>query len=140
MAVYRSSVRSWLGGWLGGFILLFGIQACSPFMSSDWGVFAFDWFRRVRSVESIDTRSAAGQTVYLQGTVGDRIPLIDAQVYQLRDDSGTIWVLTSDSQLQSGDRVRILGEVRVQDFPELGKDASDIYIYELDQLEPLVDE
>ncbi|HHP7245790.1 MAG TPA: hypothetical protein ACFE0H_14010 [Elainellaceae cyanobacterium] len=136
MAVYRSAMR----GWLGGLILLFGIQACSPAMLSDWGIFPSDWFRRVRSVESIDTPSAAGRTVYLQGTVGDRIPLIDAQVYQLHDDSGTIWVLTSDSQLQSGDRVRILGEVRVQDFPELGQDASDIYIHELDQLEPLVDE
>ncbi|MGJ3246873.1 MAG: hypothetical protein ACFE0I_12460 [Elainellaceae cyanobacterium] len=140
MAVYRFVVR----GWLGGLILLFGIQACSPFMSSNWGVFPLDWFRRVRSVESIDTPSAAGQTVSLQGTVGDRIPLIDGQVYQLHDDSGSIWVLTSDSQLQSGDRVRILGEVRVQDFPELGpelgQDAHDIYIHELDQLEPRVDE
>jgi hypothetical protein len=59
---------------------------------------------RVRPIERIQACSNADYanadyTVRLRGTVGDRAPLLNGQVYQLQDGTGEIWVLTSDTRV-----------------------------------------
>lgn len=59
-------------------------------------------------------RYLEGDIVRVGGTVGDRVPLVDAQVYYLYDETGSIWVLTSDTGIQSGDRIIVEGEVAIE--------------------------
>lgn len=90
---------------------------------------------KVRPIERIQTCSATNQLVRLRGTVGDRAPLLNGQVYQLQDSTGTIWVLTSDTTLKTGDQVFIRGRVRYQSIPLAGREQGEFYIEELSQLE-----
>lgn len=75
-------------------------------------------------------------TVYLRGVVGDRIPLIDGQIYELQDSTGRIWVVTTDTARQSGDRVLIRGDIRWVDevLPDAGE-MDQVYVQELELLQ-----
>lgn len=64
------------------------------------------------AIQSILDSPVLDTSVYLEGTVGDRVPLVDAQVYQLQDETGTIWVLTSEPEIPTGEAIEIQGIVR----------------------------
>lgn len=91
--------------------------------------------RQVRSIDAVQTQIEVGSTVYVQGTVGDRIPLVDGQVYALEDTTGYIWVVTSDATLTTGEDVLIKGTLSYQSTPEFGTDAGERYLWELGQIE-----
>lgn len=75
-------------------------------------------------------------TVSLQGTVGDRVPLIEAQLYELQDDTGTIWVLTRRDSVQSGQPILVKGQVRFQSIVLEGQEVGEAYIEE-QQAQPI---
>ncbi len=88
------------------------------------------------TIESVPTDAAGqGRTVIVRGTVGDRVPLIGAQVYQLQDRTGDIWVLSSDDTIQTGEQLKIRGRVEHQPISAVDGDQSQVYIQELEQLE-----
>lgn len=80
-------------------------------------------------------RYVAGEVVQVSGTVGDRVPLVDAQVYQLQDDTGSIWVLTTDTSIQSGDRLTVEGQVEVERIEVGAVTARERYLREVEQLD-----
>jgi len=90
---------------------------------------------RVRPIEQIQACSSTDYRVRLRGTVGDRAPLLNGQVYQLQDSTGEIWVLTSDTTLETGDQVVIRGRVRYQSISLAGREQGEFYIEELSQLD-----
>ncbi len=109
---------------------------CNRLAQSDVGRLILQGTGQAESVEAIhDQAVAVDRAVYLTGTVGDRIPLLDGQLYQLQDQTGSIWVVTSDQTLQEGDRLVIRGAVRFQDFPEIESAPGEFYIQELQQIE-----
>lgn len=67
-------------------------------------------------------------TVQLQGTVGDRVPLIDAEVYELKDQTGTIWVLSRDRSLKTGQQVKIAGKIQIEAIQIAGQTRQEVYI------------
>lgn len=89
----------------------------------------------VRNVQANPHRNWFTQTVYLQGTVGDRAPLLDGQLYQLKDSTGSIWVLSQTQGLDTGEQIRIRGRVRYQEIEVAGQDLGEVYIEEQQQLE-----
>ncbi|WP_088891499.1 YceK/YidQ family lipoprotein [Leptolyngbya ohadii] len=74
-------------------------------------------------------------TVQLQGTVGDRVPLIGAEVYELKDGTGSIWVLTDDRSLNTGQQVKIRGEIQIEDITIEGQTTQEVYIKQQQVLE-----
>jgi hypothetical protein len=105
-----------------GVICLSGLAGCSPLTT-------------VKEVQDNPHRNGFTATVRLEGMVGDRAPFIDAQVYQLRDATGTIWVLTQRQDVRSGAKVRVQGQVRFQDIQVQGQNFGEPYIQE-QQVEP----
>jgi hypothetical protein len=76
-----------------------------------------------------------GAVVQVSGTVGDRVPLVDAQIYQLQDETGSVWVLTTDTSIQSGDRLTVEGRVEIEVI-ELGNSTmQERYLREIEQVE-----
>lgn len=127
-----------LPGWgvrgIGLLVLATGLSSCG---SLALDLPAASLFRRAVSAERIHThtgRDITGAIVYLEGTVSDRVPLIDAQVYQLQDSTGAIWVLTDDLSLASGEQVRIRGKVRYAEFSS-EQPQGEFYIEEQRQVE-----
>ncbi|NJL41575.1 MAG: hypothetical protein HC840_01790 [Leptolyngbyaceae cyanobacterium RM2_2_4] len=90
---------------------------------------------RVRPIERIQDCSGTDYIVRLRGTVGDRAPLLNGQVYQLQDSTGEVWVLTSDTTLKTGEQIVIRGRVRYQSIPLAGREQGEFYVEELSQLE-----
>jgi uncharacterized protein YdeI (BOF family) len=105
-------------------LIVLGLGACGLLLLAIW------LLRGTSSVRQVQARGQMDSTVYLQGTVGDRVPLIDAQVYELQDKTGSIWVLTNDTTIQSGETVRIQATVRYQSIVVEGQELGEIYVEE----------
>ena len=101
--------------WLGLSVLLVGLASCSSITT-------------VQDVQKRPNRGWFGSTVQLQGRVGDRIPLVKAQVYELQDSTGKIWVLATDRSLKTGDQVKIQGKIRIEPLPITDPEAREVYI------------
>ncbi|MBD3880552.1 hypothetical protein IFO70_02150 [Phormidium tenue FACHB-886] len=97
--------------------LLVGLTACASTTT-------------VQAVRANPERNWFTTSVRLRGTVGDRAPLIDAQLYQLKDATGTIWVLTQRQDVRSGEPIQIKGQVRFQSIPIKGMEFGEAYIEE----------
>jgi uncharacterized protein YdeI (BOF family) len=93
---------------------------------------------RVTTIQDIKNRPRRWfSTVQLQGTVGDRVPLIGAEVYELKDPTGEIWVLTNDAQqsspegdpsLNTGEQVKIQGTIRIEEITIARQTTEEVYI------------
>lgn len=79
-----------------------------------------------------DAKSSQTQgTVRLQGQVTDIVPLMEPwQAYQLQDNSGAVWVITSQSGLRKADRLLIKGNLRYQSIPLERQELGDFYVEE----------
>ena len=113
-----------LGGLVCVSLVQFGISSISSIFGTN-----------VTNIRDIDSKQDNNATVYLQGKVAHRVPLLESQMYQLQDASGRIWVLTEQKNLQLNDEVRIKGNVRYQSIPLAGKDFGEVYVQEQQQLE-----
>jgi len=89
----------------------------------------------VTNISDIPQSRSGTTTVYLKGTVIKRVPLLDAQLYQLEDASGKMWVLTTSRRPQLGDEITIAGEIRYESIPVEGLDFSEVYVWETQKLE-----
>ncbi|HEY9648567.1 MAG TPA: hypothetical protein V6C88_19460 [Chroococcidiopsis sp.] len=112
---------------LGAISLAIALTSCSsgPSRPCFWG-----WPGQHHSIQTVLQSPAADCTVAIQGQVGDRAPLIGAQVYQLTDSTGEIWVLTRDPVQPLGETVNVRGIVRVERVLVNGQDRREVYIEE----------
>jgi hypothetical protein len=106
-----------------------GLAGCG---SVDWG-----WLLaspdRPTPIQRIQQRSRDDYTVYVRGRVSDRAPLIEAQLYQLQDNTGEIWVLSPDQTVQPGESLLIRGKVRFESIPLAEQEWGDFFIEEIEQ-------
>ncbi len=114
--------------------LLLGLSGCGSLAQTTVGRQVLQPFLK-RSAAAVQTRSPVGSTVFLRGTVGDRIPLLDSQLYELQDQTGSVWVLTSDRTLEPGETVFIQGTVRQSDISWNENQVEEVYIQEEHQFE-----
>jgi len=70
------------------------------------------------------------RTIYIQGRVSDRVPLIGSQVYQIEDRTGNLWVVSSNTQRQPGESVKIKGVVRFESIVIEGNEVGNVYVEE----------
>lgn len=75
-----------------------------------------------------------GRTVYLTGRVVQIAPLIDNAAYQLQDNTGKVWVVTSHNSPQLDRQIKIEGKIEYQSLPFAERELGDFYIIELEQL------
>ena len=88
---------------------------------------------RVRSIQSLKRLDAYPKMVTVKGRVGDRIPLVNQYVYELEDESGTIWVQTGNvpPNVQPNLQVKVKGQLQRYPMPELGSGYGELFIQEL---------
>ncbi|MDX2214231.1 MAG: hypothetical protein SFY66_13155 [Oculatellaceae cyanobacterium bins.114] len=108
-------------------LVVIGICGCSQL---DLGVLGLQLPGSVRQIQDLQSNPTVNSVVYLRGRVGDRVPLIEAQVYQLSDPTGSIWVFTTQPIPQSGDTIAIQGQIRFQSIPLAGQEQGEVYIEE----------
>ncbi|BAZ07118.1 hypothetical protein NIES3974_37810 [Calothrix sp. NIES-3974] len=69
-------------------------------------------------------------TVYVQGKVIQRVPLVKKYAYQIDDNTGKIWVLTEQNNLKVNSQVVIKGQLRYQSISFEGQNFGEIYLEE----------
>lgn len=118
--------------WSIAFILLGAIALLSVAWSNPrTRLLLLDRFGIALKVGEIQQASElSGASVRLHGKVGDRIPLVGQQIYQLKDETGQVLIVTSDTPPSSGDTVRIRGILRFESIPISGKEMGGVYIEE----------
>lgn len=117
------------------FFVLGALFSCGPLIQSGLNGINFRLGVHVTDIRDLKAQRDNNVMVYVQGKVAKQIPLLERQVYQLQDSTGTIWVLTNQTSIQQGDEVLVKGKLRYESIPLAGKDFGELYIEEQEQLE-----
>jgi hypothetical protein len=75
-----------------------------------------------------------GKTVYLTGKVVHLAPFIGNGAYQMEDETGKIWVVTTQTLPQWNQQIKIKGKIEYQSLPFAQQELGDFYLVELEQL------
>ncbi|HEY9618023.1 MAG TPA: hypothetical protein V6C64_14350 [Microcoleaceae cyanobacterium] len=86
------------------------------------------------SVRELSSLAKTSTIVYLKGKVNNRAPLLDSTVYELKDDTGSIWVLAKTAIPNPGDEVTIKGVLRYQTIQWAQQEQNAPYIEQQERL------
>lgn len=104
-----------------------GLVSCSQFSFDNVKALGAN----VTSVRELQLQKNFNATVYIQGKVERKVPLLKRQAYLVNDSTGQIWVITAQTHVQKGEQVVIKGKVRYQPIPiTANKDSGEIYLEE----------
>ena len=85
-----------------------------------------------KQTTSIESLGQASQTVEIVGQVRRSVPLIDGRLYQVQDDTGSIWVAVDRSVVESafaaGNRIAVRGTVTYKEILIDGANLSEYYL------------
>lgn len=84
----------------------------------------------ITQIQDLKAQQEDGKTLYVQGKVEKRVPLLNRYAYQINDSTGKIWVVTNQTGLRQGSQVVIKGKVRYQSIPLGDKEYGELYIDE----------
>ncbi|MGB3790233.1 MAG: hypothetical protein WA949_19650 [Phormidesmis sp.] len=89
-------------------------------------------FRLPGQSTAINSLSAerAEDKVSISGSVTQRVALLDGWLYQIQDDSGSLWVLTNRSEPAVGEIATVSGIVKYEAIAVDAIDASEVYLEE----------
>ncbi|MBD0267526.1 MAG: hypothetical protein ICV77_04450 [Cyanobacteria bacterium Co-bin8] len=94
------------------------------------------WLRSATPVSDIPalTANATDAETHLEGQVQQQVPLFNQWLYELKDDSGSIWVLTPTSPPATGETVVIRARIHYEPILVQGNDIGEHYAEELERL------
>ncbi|MBD0335736.1 MAG: hypothetical protein ICV62_09620 [Cyanobacteria bacterium Co-bin13] len=125
--------------------LLVGILGCSSspeainespsLASSISAVPGLGWLRSVTPVSDVPALTADAAETHLEGQVQQQVPLLDQWLYELKDDSGSIWVMTPTPPPAPGESVVIRARIHYEPILVQGNDLGEHYAEELERLE-----
>ncbi len=83
-------------------------------------------------IVSIDSLKAdqADETVAIAGNVAQRVALLEGWLYQVQDETGRLWVVTSGAEPEVGQATVVEGIVRYEAIVVEGVDAGELYLEE----------
>lgn len=86
----------------------------------------------VRPVVTIQelTPAQSNDTVHIEGTVTGRAPLLSGSLYQVADDSGSVWVMSAEPAPATAAVVTVVGTLQLEPISIEDIDISDLYIQE----------
>ncbi|VXD22586.1 hypothetical protein [Planktothrix paucivesiculata] len=117
--------------WQISIVLLFvtGLVGCQSISQSE------SWINfNTAKIELLQQKQKIGAKVYLRGKVKSHAPFLGAGAYQLQDDTGSIWVFTTQPLPPLGQELLIQGKVEYKSLliKEMkGKDIGDVYLKEI---------
>ncbi|NEP13426.1 MAG: hypothetical protein F6K14_25110 [Symploca sp. SIO2C1] len=118
--------------------LLFGgvLISCANFTKSGVvGINASDYSVSITKISDIPPTQNATATVHLLGEVITKAPFLESGAYQIKDETGTIWIITNQTLPEVGDGILLKGQLQYQSIPIGGQELGEVYIQEQEQLE-----
>ena len=119
------------------FILFGGVTvSCGKLgRSGVMGINLSDHSVEVTRIGDIPQDQNASATVHVLGEVVTKAPFLGSGAYQLKDDTGTIWIVTNQTLPEVGDGILLKGQLKYQSVPIGGQELGEVYIQEQEQLE-----
>lgn len=114
-------------------LLFLGLVSCSRVTSSGFSMLSLN-SDQVTRIRVLQERQPIETIVYLQGQVSRHVPLVNQQAYELKDATGSIWVVAQNNAPSAGKSITIKGKVRYQSIPVGTQDLGEVYIEEQQQL------
>ena len=87
----------------------------------------------ITSVTQIQKKKS-GRKIYVRGKVIHRSPFLGSAAYQLKDNTGNVWVFTDNPLPTQGEEVFIRGKVQQESLPIQEQELGSFYLIELQQL------
>lgn len=115
-------------------LLLGGLLSCNASAPSGVSVFGSPNVP-LTNIGDLPQKQDADSQVYLKGQVNSQAPFVGSSAYELRDQTGKIWVLTTQTLPNQGDEVIVKGKVQYRSIPLAGKELGEVYLQEQEQLE-----
>jgi hypothetical protein len=122
-------------------LALVAIASCGASVDATVGYALRDRMSRVPGLAWLDPVTpiaAVGQsrrtTVYLAGAVERQLPLVGQGLYQLVDDSGAIWVISSGTPPPVGTVLTVRATIQYEQILLRGQDVGEHYAEELERL------
>ncbi|KYC35260.1 hypothetical protein WA1_08890 [Scytonema hofmannii PCC 7110] len=107
-------------------LLLTGVLSCTNLGRYGWNTIGAN----ITPIQEIKPQKEDDATVYIQGHVEKRVPLLKRLAYQIDDSTGKVWVLTNQTGIKEGDKVVFKGKIRYQSIPIAGKEYGEVYLEE----------
>jgi hypothetical protein len=77
----------------------------------------------------------SGSIIYIEGQVNNQAPFLGSSAYQIKDSTGTIWVMPKQSIPKIGQTIIIEGKVQYQNINVDNIEMGEFYILEIQQIE-----
>lgn len=88
---------------------------------------------QVTEISEIQNQDKATETIKVEGTVQKIIPLLDRQGFEVKDNTGSIWVVTQGIIPKVGDRILVEGILKSQEIV-IGKEKfSEFYLENIEK-------
>lgn len=113
-------------------LLVGGLFSCTKV--NDSGISILSPNAPVTNVSEVKQQSKVNSTVYLQGNVIKLIPFVEKRAYELKDNTGTITVVTKESFPKQKQEIVIQGKVLYKSVPAGGQEFGEFYIEEQKRL------
>jgi len=88
----------------------------------------------VTTIGDVQKSSPKSSTVYLEGEVGKLVPLLESSAYELKDSTGSIWVVTKQIAPNQKEQVLLKAKVQHKNIRVGGKTLKEVYVEEQQRL------
>lgn len=88
----------------------------------------------ITTIGDVQKSSPKSSTVYLEGEVGKQVPFLDSRAYELKDSTGSIWVVTKQKAPNQKDQVLLKAKVQHKNISVGGKTLKEVYVEEQQRL------
>lgn len=89
---------------------------------------------KITPIVQLKRQPAGKDTIYVQGKVRDRAPLLNRAAYQLQDETGKIWVLTHQPLPKSGQVLTIQAKIKTKSMVLNKQRSQQLYLKEMQRL------
>ncbi|MBD2361740.1 hypothetical protein [Anabaena sp. UHCC 0399] len=111
-------------------VLVVGLCSCAPLNVSGLKGNKISFGSNVTAIQKIKATPDKQGTVYVQGKVERKVPLLKRWAYLINDATDQIWIVTNESNFQQGETVVMQGKLLYQSIPIAEKDFGEVYLEE----------
>lgn len=104
------------------------VAGCSSRATSETAQVVVPAQVQTTAIANLPTTPKQTAIVYVKGTVGDPVPLLEGTVYPLQDATGKVWILTQQPAPKPGEEVVVKGTIRYKPISINGKEQGSIYL------------
>lgn len=111
-------------------LLMLVLCSCASLNSSNLKGNQFIFGSNATEIRTIQAKRDKLGTVYVQGKVERKVPLLQRRAYLINDNTGKIWIVTNQHNVQEGESLVIRGKLIYQSISIANQEFGEVYLEE----------